>query len=204
MLMTVYEQLFDHLFPMLLLSNMNLDPLMLRRLLQIAVAKCEELQQLMKEKTDAVAQLGAQPAIPAVDNKKNCKDCHMQRSGGPPPGFNMDNVEYTSSSRTLQHPSWCPGVCNLAYCTRKHGECADAAAFIAFDVCRLILLYAPRSAPRDARRTSSGALPSGARRTQGVRGEAREGEASSASDLGLREAAHRLDTRQDAPGEARH
>jgi hypothetical protein len=124
MLMEVYEQLFDHLFPAYLLSKLDLDPVTLNRLSQLAVAKCEELQRNVQAKNDEVKLLGDQPAVPKIDNKTYCVDCHMKRAGGPPPSLNASDAEYMSLSqeRKRQHPSWCPGVCNIKYCTRKHGE----------------------------------------------------------------------------------
>jgi hypothetical protein len=112
------------LFPAYLLSQLELDPAMLGRLSRLANEKCEALQKIVKAKDQAVALLGQQPAIPRIDNKSVCADCHMKRAGGPPDGFNTSDAEFMSQARERKssHPSWCPGVCIRKFCLRKHGE----------------------------------------------------------------------------------
>jgi hypothetical protein len=67
---------------------------------QLAVAKCEELQRIVQAKNDEVKLLGDQPAVPKIDNKMYCVDCHMKRAGGPPPGMNTSDAEYMSLSQS--------------------------------------------------------------------------------------------------------
>lgn len=117
----VYEQLNESLFPQFVLKNVDPNPLMLNLLSHHANHKCEQLQVIVKEKNETAEMLGREPIVPRIDNKTDCAECHMKKTGGPPDTFNTSNAEYTSGSRAGSHKNWCPHTCIRKFCGRRHG-----------------------------------------------------------------------------------